>query len=175
MVLQDHGDVKRHWVDKCCNKFKKLTGIPGDPKRDMILRCQRIQEWLLKKSAFCIMGADLEGDEGRELSGDSSSISGSIADDGEANGNLLGYGYGVVVGDGGLLAVEHDVAEELAGGIGGHSRNTTPTNLVDVDSDGGVRIMAPDELPIAVVPPLQSATQQLAEGAAFNAPLFTTQ
>jgi hypothetical protein len=33
MVLWDHDDVKRHWVDKCCNKFKKPMGDPGDPKR----------------------------------------------------------------------------------------------------------------------------------------------
>jgi hypothetical protein len=55
MVLQDHDDAKRHWVDKCCNKFKKPTGTPGDPKRDMILRCQQIQEWILKKSASFII------------------------------------------------------------------------------------------------------------------------
>ena len=40
MVLQDPNDVKRHWVDKCCNKFKKPSGTPGNPKKDMILRCQ---------------------------------------------------------------------------------------------------------------------------------------
>jgi hypothetical protein len=61
MVPCDHDDIKRHWVDKCCNKFKEPTGTPGDPKRDMILRCQRIQEWILQKLASCIMGADLEG------------------------------------------------------------------------------------------------------------------
>jgi hypothetical protein len=63
MLLQDHNDIKRHWVDKCCNKFKKPTGNPGDLKRVMILRCQRIHERILKKSASCIMGADSEGDE----------------------------------------------------------------------------------------------------------------
>jgi hypothetical protein len=40
MVLRDPNDVKRHWVDKCCNKFKKPSGTPGNPKKDMILRCQ---------------------------------------------------------------------------------------------------------------------------------------
>jgi len=39
LVLCDHEDVKWHWIEKCCHKFKKLTGTPGDPKRDMILRC----------------------------------------------------------------------------------------------------------------------------------------
>jgi hypothetical protein len=69
-LLRDHDDIMRHWVDKCCNKFKKPTGTPGDPKRDMILRCQQIHEWILKKSVSCIMGADLEGDEGLEVSND---------------------------------------------------------------------------------------------------------
>jgi hypothetical protein len=65
------------------------------------------------------------------------------------------------------------------GGIGGRSRNTMPTNFVDADGierdDGGIGIMAPDELPIAAVPPLQCTTQQSAEGAAFHAPLYLTQ
>jgi hypothetical protein len=121
------------------------------------------------------MGADLEGDKGLDLSEDSLFTSVTNADDNEMNGNLLGGGYGVAVGDGGLMAIEHDVAEELAGGIGGHSRNTTPTNFIEVDGDGGVGIMAPDELPLALVPPLQPATQQFAQGAAFNAPRCTTQ
>ena len=44
LILRDHDDIKRHWIEKCCYKFKKLTGDPGDPKRDMILRCQRIHQ-----------------------------------------------------------------------------------------------------------------------------------
>ncbi len=43
-ILRDHDDMKQYWIEKCCNKFKKPTGTPGDPKRDMILRCPRIQE-----------------------------------------------------------------------------------------------------------------------------------
>jgi hypothetical protein len=72
-LLRDHDEIKRHWTDKCCNKFKKPTGSPGDPKRDMILRCQRIHQRILKKSASSIMDADSEGDEGLELSEDSDS------------------------------------------------------------------------------------------------------
>jgi hypothetical protein len=130
-LLRDHDDVKRHWKGKCCNKFKKPTGTPGDPKRDMILRCQRIHQRILKKSASSIMGADSEGDEGLSLSEDSEdSEEGKDAD--EANRDLLGDGGGVAVA-GGLMADEQAVVEELAGGIGGHSRNTTPTNFVDAD------------------------------------------
>jgi len=33
LVLWDHDDVKQYWIEKCCNKFKKPTGTPGDPKR----------------------------------------------------------------------------------------------------------------------------------------------
>jgi len=177
LVLRDYEDVKRHWVDKCCNKFKKPTGSPGDPKRDMILRCQRIHQRILKKSASSIMGADSEGDEGLSLSEDSESGE-KGEDEEEASGDLLRDGVGVAVA-GGLMADEQAVVAELAGGIGGHSRNTTPTNVMDADGierdDGGIRIMAPDELPIAPVPPLQYTTQQLAEGAAINAPHYFTQ
>ena len=69
--LRDHDDMKQYWIEKCCNKFKKLTGTPGDPKRDMILRCQRIQEQIHNKSALVIMGVQSDGDEGLSLdSGD---------------------------------------------------------------------------------------------------------
>jgi hypothetical protein len=26
MIFRDHDDVRWHWIEKCCNKFKKLTG-----------------------------------------------------------------------------------------------------------------------------------------------------
>ncbi len=38
-------------MEKCCNKFKKPSGNPGDPKRDM-------------------MGVDSGGDEGLSVSDD---------------------------------------------------------------------------------------------------------
>jgi hypothetical protein len=38
LALCDPNVVKWHWIEKCCNKFKKPTGDPGDPKRDMSLR-----------------------------------------------------------------------------------------------------------------------------------------
>jgi hypothetical protein len=44
LILQDHDDMKWQWIEKCCNKIKKWTSNPGDPKMDMILRCQQIQE-----------------------------------------------------------------------------------------------------------------------------------
>jgi len=130
MVLQDHDDVKRHWVNKCCNKFKRPTSTPSDPKRDMILRCQWIQERILKKSASSVMGADSEGDEGLDLSEDpEDSEEEEYRDDVAVN--LVD---GVAVVGAALLAVEHDVAEELAGGIGGRSRNTTLTVMVVLGS-----------------------------------------
>jgi len=108
-------------VDKCCNKFKRPTGNPGDPKRDMTLRCQRIQEWFLKKSASSIMCADSEGDKGLELSEDSLLALALNGDDDDAvdaaDPHLYGDGYGAAVA-GGLMADEQVVVEELAGGIG---------------------------------------------------------
>jgi len=32
MILRDHDDVKRYWIEKCCNKFKKPTGTPVIPR-----------------------------------------------------------------------------------------------------------------------------------------------
>jgi hypothetical protein len=157
LVLRDYEDVKRHWVDKCCNKFKKPTDNPGDPKRDMILRCQRIQERILKKSDAAVMGVESGGDDGFDLSED------SISDD-EAEEDEEDMAEEVIC-----------VAESLADGFGSRtqSRVPTPTNYGDVD--GGIGIVAPEELPLRPVPTLQSATQQSTEGAIINAPLFPTQ
>jgi hypothetical protein len=114
------------------------------------------------------MHADSEGDEGLELSEDSSlTLALNASDDDVVDG--------LVVVAAGLVMDEHAVAEELAGGIGGQSRVSKPTNFVNVDGDGGVGIMALEELPIALVPPLQFTTQQSAEGAVFNAPINDTQ
>jgi hypothetical protein len=35
LILQDCNDMNRHWIEKCYNKFKKPTGVPGDPKKDL--------------------------------------------------------------------------------------------------------------------------------------------
>jgi len=87
----------------------------------MTLRCQRIQEWILKKSASSIMCAASEGDKGLELSEDSSLALASNGDDDDAvdavDPHLYGDGYGAAVA-GGLMADEQVVVEELAGGIG---------------------------------------------------------
>jgi hypothetical protein len=68
LVLWDHDDVKQHWFEKCCNKFREPTSDLGDSKRDMILRGQRIQQRILAKTASAIMGADSGGDEGLAVS-----------------------------------------------------------------------------------------------------------
>jgi hypothetical protein len=60
--------MKRPWIKKCCSKFKKPTGVPGDPKRDMILRCQQIQQRIHAKTASVIKGVDSGGDESLPVS-----------------------------------------------------------------------------------------------------------
>jgi hypothetical protein len=140
----------------------------------MILRCQWIHKQILKKSVSCIMGADLEGDKGLEVYKDwEDSEEGE--DDNEINGDLLGDGDGVAV-MGGLMADEQAVLEELAGGIGSmtKSRGPTPTYAGDDDADGGIRIMALEQLHIAQMPPLQSTAQQSTKGAVYGAPLLIT-
>ena len=64
LILQDHDDMKWQWIEKCC---KKPTGIPGDPKRDMILRCQQIQQQIHHKSASVIMGMESKDNDGLSL------------------------------------------------------------------------------------------------------------
>ena len=112
-----------------------------------------------------------EGDEGLELSEDSES--GEEEEDCEDNvdGGLVS---GITVAGAVLLADEQAVVEELAGGIGSRtqSRGPTPTSQAEDNDDGGIGIMAPDELPIAPVPPLQSTMQQSAKGAAYHAHLL---
>jgi hypothetical protein len=141
MVLRNHDDVKRHRVDKCCNKFKKPMGSPGDPKRDMIPRCQQIQQRFLKKSASSIMGADSEGEAGLDLSEDLSETLVLVADDddGVVEGGILGTADG-------MLDMEQAAAEELAAGIGGRTQSRVPKPTNIVDSDAGIRIMALEEL-----------------------------
>jgi hypothetical protein len=53
----------------------------------------------------------------------------------------------------------------------------TPTNFVDGvgdGADGGLGIVAPEEVSIAPVPPLKSTTQQSAEGVFCNTPSLCT-
>ncbi len=70
---------------------------------------------------------------------------------------------------------EIGVAESLADWFGGRTQSRAPTPTNNGDFDGGIGIVAPEELPIHLVLTLQSATQQSAEGAIINAPLFHTQ
>jgi hypothetical protein len=114
LILWDHDDVKQHWIEKCCNKFKKPTGNPGDPKRDMLPRCQKIQQQIHTKLALVIMGVDSEGDEGF-----------SDSDNDEES--------------------EKEEEEMIIG-----SRTNTPTVLVD----GGLGIVAAEEVVIPALPPL---------------------
>jgi len=138
LVLRDYEDVKRHWVDKCCNKFKKPMGNPGDPKRDMILRCQWIQERILKKSNAAVMGVESGGDDGFDLDEDS-----NLDDEDEED----------------EVEEEIGVAESLADGFRSRTQSRVPTPTNYGDFDGGIGIVAPEELPIRPVLTLQSATQ----------------
>ncbi len=53
--LRDKEDLKRHWREKCCNKFKKPTGRSG-AATDFILRCQRVQLLIHKKNESSLLG-----------------------------------------------------------------------------------------------------------------------
>jgi len=150
LILRDHDDIKRHWIEKCCYKFKKLTGDPGDPKRDMILRCQRIQQKIHEKTSFAIMGVDSEGDGSPALSVDPKELSEEEVDEEDK-----------------VAAHEMAVAREAA--MAG-SRTTTPTNVVDDGDadDGGFAIV---NLEVVILPPFQH-TQKSAEGSFWPVPCF---
>ena len=79
--VRDKDDIKHHWVEKLCNKFKKPTGSAGGAK-DFILRCQRVQAKIHKKCKSTLMGAhsdeENENDTGSEdeYKDDGASVSG---------------------------------------------------------------------------------------------------
>jgi hypothetical protein len=146
MILWDRNDVKWHWIEKCCNKFKKPTGNPGEPKMDMILSRQRIQQRIHHKTSSSIMGVESGGDDGLSLLNEE--------DESEEEEEEV-------------VAVAK--AEVFVGGIGlgTNSRISTPTNFVD--SVGGVVVVNPEEVGIAPVPPL---TQQSTEGTFWHVPQY---
>ena len=53
--LRDKDDVKRHWNEKMCNKFKKPTG-KDSATNDFIHLCQRVQLRVLKRCESSLMG-----------------------------------------------------------------------------------------------------------------------
>jgi hypothetical protein len=150
LILSNYDDLKRHWVEKCCNKFRKPTGIPGDPKRDMILRCQRIQQRIHAKTSSTIVGVVSGGDDGLLMSDEEEEVM--------------------------AVVVEERAAEVLVGGIGlgTISRIGTPTNVLDGSGgvSGGVTIHNAEEVGINPVPPLQYNTQQSTEGTFWHVPHY---
>jgi hypothetical protein len=144
LSVREYDDVKQHWIEKCCNKFKKPTGNPGDPKRDMILRCQWIQEQIHEKSSSLILGGDSRGDTGLSVLNDAS-------DDDEESEEENGLEAELVV-----VADNPGVAGSTVG-----SRTATPNALLEVGN--GVIALEQVEAGIPSVPPFPS-TQQFTKG-----------
>ncbi len=103
--------MKRYWIEKCCFKFKKPTGAVGDPKRDMILRCQWIQQRIHDKSSL-----ESEGDNGLNLDTNEEEdevalvLGGDLGGANHSNTNtpsvLVDGGYGVAaVEEGGIPTI----------------------------------------------------------------------
>lgn len=72
---RDPDDLKRHWVEKLCFKYKKPTGKAGDPSSDRILRCQKIQRQIQERTQSMLYGAGSDesedsDDEDEDLDGD---------------------------------------------------------------------------------------------------------
>lgn len=66
--VRDKDDIKRHWVEKLCNKFKKPTGNGGGAK-DFFLRCQRVQAKIHKKCESTLMGAHSDDENENDTTG----------------------------------------------------------------------------------------------------------
>ncbi len=61
LILWDHDDMKQHWIEKQVQEANQQSRWS---KRDVILRCQRIQQRIHAKTSFAIMGVELGGDDG---------------------------------------------------------------------------------------------------------------
>jgi hypothetical protein len=115
LSVREYDDMKQHWIEKCCNKFKKPTGNPDDPKRDMILRCQCIQERIHEKSSSLVFGGDSRGDTGL-------SVLTKPSDDDKKSEEENGFEAELVV-----VADNPGAAGSTVG-----SRTTTPNALLEV-------------------------------------------
>ncbi len=138
--VRDKDDIKRHWVEKLCNKFKKPTGNAGGAK-DFILRCQRVQAKIHKKCKSTLMGAhsdeENENDTGSEdeYKDDGASVSGEESnqdeeeeeedDDPEEVANV----HGIIVPALPPIADEQDTLQVPLGidGVGGIGNVDEPT------------------------------------------------
>jgi hypothetical protein len=135
LVLWEHGDVKQHWIKKCCNKFKKPTGNPGDPWRFRILRFQRIHQRIPAKISSVVMGMDSGGDNGLEL----------VEEEAE------------------VVEVTAQTQEKFAvAGYQSNSRTSMPITFVDgAAGDGGIGVLNPEGVGVPPVPPLPPVTHNL--------------
>jgi hypothetical protein len=59
-------DVKRHWQEKCCNKFQKPTGATG-AQNDFIYRAQEVQRQIMKNNQMSIMSTDNSSEDEEEV------------------------------------------------------------------------------------------------------------
>jgi len=63
--LRDPDNIKRYWHEILCNKFQKPTGRAGDSK-DRILRCQKIERKILRKSQSKSFGIESSSSDTEE-------------------------------------------------------------------------------------------------------------
>lgn len=73
-MLRDGDDIKRHWIEKLCNKFKKPTGKTGQIESDRIFRCQTIQRGIQAEIECEIMGMKSADEDSEEEDDDDSDI-----------------------------------------------------------------------------------------------------
>ena len=111
--LRDKDDVKRHWIEKMCYKFKKPTGNAGAAS-DFIRRCQKVQALIHKKCESTLMGSHSMEDSDHQ-----DSLDGEDSEDEDKSVGEEDGGQDTVIpalppfqeGEGGINDVEEVVAD----------------------------------------------------------------
>ena len=86
-LLRLTDDIKRQWREKLCNKGLKPTGKSGDAS-DLILKAQRVELALFKKTNIGNVGNDDNEGGGESSSDDDSEVGGSDEDDDDGEAQI---------------------------------------------------------------------------------------
>ena len=62
-VLQSEDDIKKNWVKKLCNHFKKPTGWTGQDIKDQVAQCIAMNHKIRAKSSAGILWVSLENEK----------------------------------------------------------------------------------------------------------------
>lgn len=138
VALRDYEDVRRVWIDKCCNKLKKPTGMTGAAS-DKVRSCQNIHLRILQRNDAKVHYGTSSNTPRLTLNEDLYEVDSDSENDIDTStniedGNIVGEGTSV---DGGEATV--GIASALTQSISNVAR--TPS-VADV-SDENVSLLLP--------------------------------